>query len=89
MKSPPAGTGNEEQEAATQQALQQALAAAAAAPNAGELASWAAAPGSLGEGAVEVAHKFPVKYVTWHARGDYLASVAPTGNTQVRTRAFQ
>lgn len=36
-----------------------------------------------GEGWVEIQHKFPVKYVTWHARGDYFSSVAPTGNTQV------
>ena len=28
--------------------------------------------------------QFTIKHVTWHARGDYFASVAPTGNTQVR-----
>lgn len=27
-------------------------------------------------------HRFPVKHVTWHARGDYFATVAPTGNTK-------
>jgi hypothetical protein len=36
-----------------------------------------------GGGAV-ILHKFAIKHVTWHARGDYFASVAPTGNTQVR-----
>jgi hypothetical protein len=30
-------------------------------------------------------HQHPVKHVTWHARGEYFASVAPTGNTQART----
>lgn len=100
----PAGTGTEEQEAATQQALQ-ACVAGAAAGAAGELATWQhAAAGAAaeeqqqgaagsgkrrgggadsGEGWVEIHHKFPVKYVTWHARGDYFSSVAPTGNTQV------
>ncbi len=31
---------------------------------------------------VLITHKFPVRWVSWHARGDYLSSVAPTGNTQ-------
>ena len=36
-----------------------------------------------GEGA-ELLHGQAVARVTWHARGDYFASVAPTGNTQAR-----
>ena len=29
------------------------------------------------------AHRFPVKHMAWHLRGDYFSTVAPTGNTQV------
>ena len=36
-----------------------------------------------GDGA-ELLHGQAVARVTWHARGDYFASVAPTGNTQAR-----
>ena len=35
-----------------------------------------------GEG-LELVHQHSVSNVTWHARGDYFASVVPTGNTQV------
>ncbi|KAI3438768.1 hypothetical protein D9Q98_001186 [Chlorella vulgaris] len=35
-----------------------------------------------GSGGVVVLHKFGIKHVTWHARGDYFATTAPTGNTQ-------
>ena len=35
-----------------------------------------------GEG-LELVHPHSVSQVTWHARGDYFASVAPAGNTQV------
>jgi len=38
--------------------------------------------GDSSEGVV-VLHRFQLKYVTWHGRGDYFATVAPTGNTQV------
>lgn len=34
-------------------------------------------------GGVELVHNFSVKSVTWHTQGDYFATVAPTGNTQV------
>jgi ribosome biogenesis protein ERB1 len=27
-------------------------------------------------------HRFPVKHVSWHGRGDYFSTVAPTGNTK-------
>ena len=32
---------------------------------------------------LELVHQHSVSHVTWHARGDYFASVAPAGNTQV------
>lgn len=34
------------------------------------------------DGGVDITSKHPVAHVTWHARGDYFASVAPTGATQ-------
>jgi len=37
---------------------------------------------SKGQGAVEIVHRFPVKHVAWHARGDYFSSTAPSGNTR-------
>ncbi len=37
-----------------------------------------------GEGA-ELLHGHAVAHVAWHGRGDYFASVAPTGNTQARS----
>lgn len=75
----PTGTGTEEQEASTLSTLGASVTAAAG----GELATWQRAElGGGAEGAVEVLHRFGVKHVTWHARGDYFASVAPTGNTQ-------
>lgn len=43
---------------------------------------WQGGGSGSGEGAV-VLHRFPLKHVTWHGRGDYFATVAPTGNTQV------
>jgi hypothetical protein len=44
------------------------------------LASWTARDG----GGVDIITRHPVTHVTWHGRGDYFASVAPTGATQVR-----
>lgn len=85
----PTGTGNEEQEAATEAALQQAVAASGSSGSGsieeGQLVSWQRWQGGgsgSGEGVV-VLHRFPLKHVTWHGRGDYFATVAPTGNTQV------
>lgn len=87
----PSGTGSEEQEAATEAALQASLAAAGGGGSGGveegQLVSWQRRQeggGSGGEGGLVVLHKFGIKNVTWHARGDYFATVAPTGNTQVR-----
>ena len=73
-----AGVGAK-QEAASLQALQ---APAKAAGGKGALCKWQ--PRADGEG-LELMHQHPVKHVTWHARGEYFASVAPTGNTQART----
>ncbi|PRW59011.1 ribosome biogenesis BOP1-like protein [Chlorella sorokiniana] len=90
----PTGTGNEEQEAATEAALQQALAASGSSGSGsieeGQLVSWqrwqgggsGSGSGSGSSDGVVVLHRFPLKYVTWHGRGDYFATVAPTGNTQ-------
>ena len=94
----PTGTGGEEQEAATTAALQQCLEAAGGGGSGGieegQLVSWQRYGGGTsssggkdggggGDGGVVVQHKFSIRQVTWHARGDYFASVAPTGNTQV------
>ncbi|GIL57090.1 hypothetical protein Vafri_12368 [Volvox africanus] len=51
------------------------------APEAGQLAVWRPRPAAMG-GGLEVRLRFPVKSLSWHSRGDYFASVAPTGNTQ-------
>lgn len=48
---------------------------------AGQGGSGSSGSGS-GSGGVVVLHKFGIKHVTWHARGDYFATTAPTGNTQ-------
>eukprot|EP00891_Asterochloris_glomerata_P004761 jgi/Astpho2/4761/fgenesh1_pm.00067_%23_71_t len=70
------GLGNEEVRAATAEALQLPTAAAA---GTAAVAAWRQRPN--GEG-LEVVHQHPVTHVAWHSRGDYFASVAPTGNTQ-------
>lgn len=60
----------------------QVPAAVAAAQEAAEqqpLAKWATRP----DGGMELQTGHAVKHLAWHARGDYFASVAPTGNTQV------
>mmetsp|Transcript_31118 Transcript_31118/g.69148 ORF Transcript_31118/g.69148 Transcript_31118/m.69148 type:complete len:730 (-) Transcript_31118:537-2726(-) len=77
----PAGLGGPEAEAAARQALQLGSAPASGSvsgPAEGELAAWVQRP----DGGLEVLHRFPVKHLTWHTRGDYFSSVAPTGNTQ-------
>ncbi len=49
------------------------------------LATWSARPpeaaGDLP--GLTVTLRFPLRHVAWHGRGDYFATVAPTGNTQV------
>ena len=68
-----AGTGTDDANSATAEILRQAQAGGSAvvAP----VATWQAYEG---EG-VSIAHRQPVTYLTWHAKGDYFASVAPTG----------
>jgi len=43
------------------------------------LATWTA----RADGGVDIVCRHPVTHVTWHGRGDYFASVAPAGATQV------
>ena len=84
-----------EEEAAARQALQAPAGGAAPKKDAGgkgALCEWRAFAAGEGEsgadsgggGGLELVQQFPVTHVAWHARGDYFASVAPTGNTQVR-----
>jgi ribosome biogenesis protein ERB1 len=35
------------------------------------------------DGGLELQHRHSLRQLTWHSRGDYFATVAPTGNTQV------
>ena len=76
-----AGLGNEEVRAATAEALQLPTAAAA---GTAAVAAWRRRPD--GEG-LEVVHQHPVTHVAWHSRGDYFASVAPTGGCWVLLKA--
>lgn len=60
----------------------QVPAAVAAAQEAAEqqpLAKWVTQP----DGSLELQTGHAVRHIAWHARGDYFASVAPSGNTQV------
>ena len=72
----PSGLGGEEVKAAAAQALQ----VTSDTSSSSELATWS----QREDGGVELVTKHAVRQVTWHARGDYFASVAPTGGTQVR-----
>ena len=88
----PVPIGTEEQRAATGAALDAAMVAASAggsagdAPGEGQLAAWRRRqqPGApKGEpAALELVHRFALRSLAWHARGDYFASVSPDGNTQ-------
>lgn len=69
-----------EEEAATLQALQPPSQGQTGADGKAALCTWQKA--AEGDG-LELVHQHPVRHVTWHARGDYFATVAPTGNTQV------
>ena len=59
------------------------LTAGGKAPGQAELCAWRPCPPPLGDGALELRHRFPVAHLSWHRGGDYLVTVAPTGNTQV------
>lgn len=56
-------------------AIAEILREAQAGDGAAAVAAW---QGYEGEG-VSITHKHPVTYLTWHSKGDYFASVAPTG----------
>ncbi len=48
-------------------------------PSAAPLATW---EWSAETQRLTLEHRFPVTFVCWHGRGEYFATVAPTGNTQ-------
>ena len=73
-----AGAGTEAVGTATAEALQPPKAVDKAEK---PLCQWQAS--EVGEG-LQLVHQHAVAHVTWHARGDYFSSVAPTGNTQVQ-----
>ena len=68
-----AGTGTDEAQAATSQTLRQAQVASAGPST--PVATWQAYESD----GITISHRAPVSYLTWHAKGDYFASVAPTG----------
>lgn len=69
--------GDEESEEAAAEALK--LTAAGGGTEAAAAVRWEARPG----GGLQLQHKHSLAQITWHSRGDYFATVAPTGNTQV------
>lgn len=71
------GVGDEESEEATAQALK-LLEAASPAASASPV-QWQVRP----DGGLLLQHNHSLAQITWHSRGDYFATVAPTGNTQV------
>ena len=74
-----AGTGPEEVEQAAEAAVQAACQQAAPAGDEGPrpLCRWQQLQQQ--KGGAELVHLHPVCHVAWHGRGDYFASVAPTG----------
>ena len=72
------GLGDEECEEAAGEALSR-VAAAAPASDAVPAARWEVREG----GGMQVVHRHSLSQITWHSRGDYFATVAPTANTQV------
>lgn len=74
-----AGTGTGEVERAAAEAVEAACSqsAPAAADGARPMCSWQQL--AEHEGGAELVHLHPVRQIAWHARGDYFASVAPTG----------
>lgn len=84
----PTGKGNEAQTEATIEALAAALAAFSSSggdpEDSSKLAQWQLVDNDAEDlaGSVVIEHKFVVKQIAWHARGDYFSSVAPLGNTR-------
>ena len=68
-----AGTGTDVAQDATERTLKQAQAVSTASGT--PIATWQAYEAD----GVSIPHRAPVTYLTWHAKGDYFASVAPTG----------
>ena len=68
-----AGTGTEDAQSATAHTLKQGRAGSSGA--AAPVATWQA----FEDEGVAISHRQPVTYLTWHSKGDYFASVAPTG----------
>ena len=77
----PSGLGGAAVVAAARDTLKEASSAASASKGAdeGSLASWSPRV----DGGMEVVTKFSVRDVSWHSKGDYFATVSPSGNTQV------
>ena len=73
-RGPAAGTGTDEAQAATTQTLAAAQTPSGSAST--PVATWEALEGHEG---LAIKQNHQVSYITWHARGDYFASVAPTG----------
>ena len=73
-RTPAAGTGTDEAQAATTQTLAAAQTPSSSASS--PVATWEALEGHEG---LAIKQNHQVSYVTWHARGGYFASVAPTG----------
>ena len=70
---PSAGTGTDEAQDTTANMLRSAPNPSMASAN--PIAAW----DPQDDGSVSISHRQPVTYLTWHAKGDYFASVAPTG----------
>eukprot|EP00241_Pyramimonas_parkeae_P017894 CAMPEP_0114284504 /NCGR_PEP_ID=MMETSP0059-20121206/4683_1 /TAXON_ID=36894 /ORGANISM="Pyramimonas parkeae, Strain CCMP726" /LENGTH=811 /DNA_ID=CAMNT_0001405329 /DNA_START=33 /DNA_END=2468 /DNA_ORIENTATION=- len=74
----PANVGGE----AMQESTRTMLTPQSEATQEGGLANWNLWQGDGGKfSGLEISTKFPIKQVTWHHRGDYFATVAPTGGT--------
>ena len=73
----PAGVGDEENEEAAMAALK--LNPQASSAKEGAVVQWR----QREDGGLELQHSHSLRQLTWHSRGDYFATVAPTGNTQV------
>ena len=75
-----AGVGDEENAEAALAALK--LSSAASSSKDGAVVQWR----QRDDGGLELQHSHSLRQLTWHSRGDYFATVAPTGNTQVLHR---
>jgi WD40 repeat protein len=78
----PVGVGSADVQESTRAALVRQEASGLVVSGSGSMAEWGPWRAGGEEGAVEVTQKFPIRQVAWHHRGEYLATVAPTGGTQ-------